>query len=247
MQHEKINFKYMHTPGLNSDLQKVFWSFVFLALAFQFPAVAWGNFYPPPELTESRKKEMTEEQIKQYEEAREAIFALLDPYTGKSIREAFIAKDQDQLLKGFKSFSVSVYLNSPATDVISKEDLKTKIELALRRNGIKVDEKFGTSISVSVDAMKLQQERGYFFRTDTKLIDMAYTHRDSGYAKFPLYLWNDGGLGVGPAQTVKSAIVENVISAVERFSNAYLGQNPDTIVSPPAKEQPSAKKPAQKK
>jgi hypothetical protein len=144
---------------------------------------------------------------KEHEKNMEAIFALLDPYTGKSIREAFAAKDQDQLLKGFKSFSVSVYLNSPATDVISKQDLKTKIELALRRNGIKVDEKFGTSICVSVDAMKLQQERGYFFRTDTKLMDMAYTNRDSGYAKFPLFLWNDGGLGVGPAQTVKIAII----------------------------------------
>lgn len=226
---------------------KTMWHTLILALALQLPSLARANFLPLPELTESQKKNLTEDQIKEHEKNREAIFALLDPYTGKSIREAFAAKDQDQLLKGFKSFSVSVYLNSPAADVISKEDLKTKIELALRRNGIKVDERFGTSISISIDAMKLQQERGYFFRTDTKLIDMAYTHRDNGYAKFPLYLWNDGGLGVGPAQTVKSAIVENVINAIERFSNAYLSQNSDIIASPPAKEKPSDKKPNPKK
>lgn len=236
-----------------------------LALALQLPAVAQTQIEeetegkgaenillplpvtPGKNATEEEKAAFAEKQKEEFEKVMGAVYESVDKVTGKQIRDAQAIKGQDELLKGINSFSVDVYANDQALKIISKQELKTKVELSLRRNGIKVVDKVGKPLCVFVDALKVNQGLGYSFRSDLKVMEMCYIPRENGYFRFFLFVWSDGGLGVGGVQTAKSSLVENVIDTVEQFSNAYLSQNSDTIESPPAKEKPGAKKSAQKK
>jgi hypothetical protein len=232
-------------------VKKLLWHLSFLALPLCYPTRVCAS-----SVSEDKQKSFEETQGKEFEKIKEELLPPLDPEEtnttdsenrkiGEQIRHAECLTDTKPLLKDIKSFRVFVYLDGEE-NALSKEDLKTKVELNLRRNGIKIDNKNGEkTISVSVSCAKGQSTNAYSIMI--QVVDVLYHRHQNKFVRLIAPIWSDGTFGYAGRQVIRGAVMNAVVDLVESFSNTYLSQNSDTVVSPPAKEKPEAKKSATKK
>lgn len=210
---------------------------LFLAGADEAPSLFFPfdfSLIPSKNATEKEKEDF---QRKQQEKIRE----LLAPYTnqksektdkiiGEKVRTARAASDLDVMLKGVAELSVSVFVNSK---LLSQPELQTKVELNLRKNGVKLRKTLSfPSLQVIVETMEVRG--GYIYTTYIHVRDIGYIERPDGFTSGPVVIWSYAGdIGCGPGgSTTKSAITEAVIRGTEAFCNAYLSQNDETVTRP---------------
>jgi hypothetical protein len=140
-----------------------------------------------------------------------------------------------ETLTGLKGVWVFVGVNSGAEGAgVTKDQLRTDVELRLRRNGIKVltmDEARGTPgapfFYMQVDIRKISRNL-YCYYIDVQLSQIAILHRD---AILPIINWDSttrvttyGSSFFGVANSIKE-IRERVEDGVNIFSNDFLSVN----------------------
>jgi hypothetical protein len=111
-------------------------------------------------------------------------------------------------------------------DGLSASQIKTDVELRLRRNGIKVDDNSRNYLDVFVKVLKAQPPgpRGYAYSIDVTVIQPALLERD----KSPVPLattWQAGVLGTLSPESLRD-IRGFVLDYVDKFINDYLAVNP---------------------
>jgi hypothetical protein len=235
-------------------MKKIVWHLLALAFALARPTPSHAS-----SVSEDPPKSFEETQSKEFEKIKEELATPLDPQEtsktdsdnreiGEQIRHAEWLTDTKPLLKGIKSFSVFVHLDGQE-NALSKEDLKTKVELNLRRNGIKIDNKDGEkTIRVSVSCAKGQSTNAYSIMI--QVVDVLYGRHQNKFVRLIAPIWSDGTFGYAGRQVLRGAIMDAVVDVVESFSNAYLSQNSDMatpVKKIPEEPKPAAKKSAQKK
>jgi hypothetical protein len=232
-------------------MKRIAWHLLALVFALARPTPSSAS-----SVSEDTPTSFGETQSKEFEKLKEELLTPLGPQEtnttdsynrtiGEQIRKAEFIDNAKSLFKGVKCFKVQVFL-SGEEDIISKEELKTKVELSLRRNGIKIDQKTGEKqIWVTVSCIKRDITTAY--SANIEIIDVLYHRNENQFVKLIAPIWRQGTFGYAGRQVIRSAIIETTVDLVDLFSNAYLSQNSDTIASPAASQKPAAKKPAQKK
>jgi hypothetical protein len=144
---------------------------------------------------------------------------------------------QVETLKGLKGVRVFVGVSSGAKKAgVNENQIKTDVELRLRKAGIKVfstiDESRETPgapfFYVNIDIIKLSPDL-YSFNIDLSLLQLAILHRDG---ILPIKDWDStervitwtGGYGIGAVRSIKE-IRESIADAVDKFSNDFLSVN----------------------
>jgi hypothetical protein len=261
-----MDIKYIHPPVLNSGLKKAFFSVAFLALALQLPLVAKAQAAEQPSKAAVVDETVapSDKQEEKSEKTKDPPLTILDKIIGKEIREATDLEDLNDVLKNIESFGLMILLDTSGFDtksVISEQELKTKAELNLRRNGIKLENVQGFIIAIRVQVLPLHganstKTDAYVFRTDLELINKGFFQRPydgildrpPGFFKVLASLYRQGGSGFAPAvgNSLKTAVSEMVVQNIEQFCNDYLSKNPEKIKLAPSKKKTPNEKPTAK-
>jgi len=142
--------------------------------------------------------------------------------------DAFGLSDDNHLLRGLEGVQVIVEEIPPEVkrEGLTKSQLKTDVELALRMSGIKVlsAEERGQMLSqpilyLNVNVMKTQGS-AYVFNVHLSARESGITLR-GGMTWAPTWEW--GYVGITPSL---ATIRDYVKDMVDRFINAYLTANP---------------------
>jgi len=136
-------------------------------------------------------------------------------------------KTRREPLKGIKG--VYVFIEDLPPDAkklgITRESLKTEVELKLRLAGIKIprrikDSPFGI-LSVSLNV--IGQNNIYIFNIDIEFKEIVYIKRIN--QRRPLTIWEYGYVGLTPKAS-NSFIREELKRGLDKFLNDYLAVNP---------------------
>jgi hypothetical protein len=237
-----MDLKGIHPLGLNSGLKRAFLSVAFLVFALQFAAKSQAKpdilshpFIPfvPPELTELESNKLTEEQIKGYNASRNIILDTVDKRNGELLRKAEWSKAGDPLLNGIESFGVAVTLKSDS--IISEKEVQTKLELTLRRNGIKVDNVAGESLLIA-SVHLLESDGGTSYTTSLQVSGTVFYQHKNQFLKTTTAIWEKGMIGRCGNKLLKKSINDSITEMAESFCNDYLAQNQNA-----PKQKPSGK------
>ena len=131
-------------------------------------------------------------------------------------------------LKGLKQVGVLIEdLDRDAmAEGLSVEQLKTDVELRLRRSSIKVPDDPATGdayLYVWVSTLKIKDEPNWVYSIDVTLEQDARLVRTDAYRSATT--WRAGTIGVVGSHQLVAAIRESVGNYVDRFTNDYLAAN----------------------
>lgn len=114
-----------------------------------------------------------------------------------------------------------------------KTQLKTDIELELRRHGIKVVENsLGkvinlTELFVSVNAMSFDEDRRFAYHVGMSGLQVVRLARNPDVMVYGTTTWSaNGGIGISSSGGLQKVISEIVRDLTRQFANAYLTANP---------------------
>jgi len=143
-------------------------------------------------------------------------------------------------LAGVKAVSLAFYMaSSEGVDIMpdglvpSQTVLRTKTELILRRNGIRIlpDDKAGldsSRLTVSVVVTKSPTVPGYALVVEVQLSDLVTVPRDTGLVLTRANIWPlpvVRGPSVVGENRLREYVVESVTTQLEMFCNDYLAAN----------------------
>jgi hypothetical protein len=155
---------------------------------------------------------------------------------GELLKNAKDTEDDAMVLKGIEGFVVAV-ISMGSETVISNDELRTKIELTLRRNKIKVGEKIGRKLLTAVvEVFKGESTTSYSI--NLSIPGTAYYPQKDGFVKINADIWKTGRTNRCGNHLLKSAINDSLVELTESLCNQYLKHNQDIL---------SEGKPAQKK
>lgn len=180
---------------------KPMWRILILALALQLPAVAWAA---DVDLLEKKNGEL-----------------------GELLKNAQDTKDDATVLKGIEGFVVSI-ISVGTEGIIPRDELQTKIELILRRNRIKVDDKIlHGHLIIVVEIFKGESASSYSI--ELKLPGTVYYPQKDRFVKLNVDIWSTGTRRRCGNHLMRNAVNDSLVELTESLCNQYLKQNQDTL------------------
>jgi hypothetical protein len=139
-------------------------------------------------------------------------------------------------LKGLKGINVEVTVDGDADLKRVEQQIKTDVELRMRRNGIviltesqRVRSPGGPWLAVRVSAMRLtsgrgERETGFAYFIEVSVRQSALL--DMNLAKIEVSTWFWGYIGSGPVQDKETLVRTHIGDGIDVFCNDYLSVNP---------------------
>ena len=134
--------------------------------------------------------------------------------------------EKNEILKGISGVNVGVLLDDDVKSRLSKQELKDSIELALRKNGVPVNDKSDHWLLFTVDGVWDNENIRYSYRAAMSLNEWVSVPSSGEFKLARLKVWESGFTGFAGSQKVAEGITRAVDKLVISFSNAYLGANP---------------------
>ncbi len=130
-------------------------------------------------------------------------------------------------LKGLKKFHVTIEnLDSESQGAgLSADQLKTDVELRLRRSRVPVKDSSLASLYVNVNPLRLSVGNVWACAIHVGLRDSVTLDRDKSIGCLA-ETWETGGIFVIPTGKLVANVRENVADLVDKFVNDYLAANP---------------------
>jgi len=162
------------------------------------------------------------------------ISLFIHPLTSYSEAELELTEEhiRREPLKGIQGISVLIESLRPVAKElgITRESLKTEVELKLRSAGIKIprseekDSPFGT---LYVNVNIIRDKNIYAFKIDIELHEIVYIKRINKrkLIRTPVRIWDYGYVGLFHKDN-SSFIREELKRGLDRFLNDYLAVNP---------------------
>jgi hypothetical protein len=144
--------------------------------------------------------------------------------TGVSAEPSYSPKP----LTGFAGVFITIGDIDPkaVADGLVGADLKTSVELELRKNGIPVDDTTATHGLLEVETNMLKLSDGsYSYSIGVNLEEVAILNRPSPVKAF-VETWRRGVTGYVPLDNMPSVASAEILKLVDLFANDYLAQNP---------------------
>lgn len=138
------------------------------------------------------------------------------------------AATSTNLLEGIRDADVFVFVTDAAGEAISADVIKTKLELALRRNGIRVRDKSDQTFFFSVEALprKLGDVMTYTYTINAYVSEYGVGMNDNVVKQAPVVLWKKGSYGYAPASALKEVVMGKIDEYTDDFCNQWLKDNP---------------------
>lgn len=178
----------------------------------------------PVEVVKIVTKEVPVEVIKEVEKPLPEIYkTALETYLKFS--GAKFASNQSGVLKDVKSLSVVVTVADVVKTDISSSTIKNKIELELRKLGVRIDDNSDVSLSYNLFALKLKDLEILGFYESLAVRQMVTLPRETGYIKNMATIWEKNSYGTVGEVNVR-LIANRYDDKLSAFLNDYLTANP---------------------
>ena len=132
-------------------------------------------------------------------------------------------------LKGLKATRVLVEsLSSDGRRTgLTVEQIKTDVELQLRKVGIRIDESADNYLYLNATILKIENRDGFVYHLSLAVQQQAILKRDSSISSTAA-TWEKGKTGITSAEKARNWIRDMIRDLVDDFLNDYLTVNPVT-------------------
>ena len=169
-------------------------------------------------------KEVPVEVIKEVEKPLPEIYNIaLGAYLKFS--GAKFADNQGGLLKGVKSLNVSVNVADEVKNDISSSTIKTKIELELRKLGVRIDASSDFTLVFNLDVLKRDSSELLVYTENLVVMEFVTLPRETGYIKYIVKIWEKQQFGSVGKNKVQQ-LADDYDDMLPDFLNEYLTANP---------------------
>ena len=169
-------------------------------------------------------KEVPIEVIKEVEKPLPEIYkTALETYLKFS--GAKFAANEGSVLEGVKSLRVFVEVGEAVKNDISSSTIKNKIELELRKLGVRIDDNSDVSLSYNLWVLRQNDSEILGFSESLAVRQMVTLPRETGYIKNMATIWENRSYGTVGKENVKQ-LADNYDDKLSAFLNAYLAANP---------------------
>jgi hypothetical protein len=133
-----------------------------------------------------------------------------------------IIKSDAEILYKIPAFRVSIFLPDSIKGIVSDEAIRNKLELALRRNRIKMDDAASVGLALNVNA--LWNEGKTFASTTISLsvVDSVTLARTGDLRSAFVPVYNDLQFGYAGSLKLKEQVMGAVDELAETFANKHL-------------------------
>jgi hypothetical protein len=130
-------------------------------------------------------------------------------------------------LRGITTIAVVVEDLSPdpVSDGLTTDQIRTDVELRLRKSGVKIEARNTSYLYVKAHPFKSRSTPGlYAYSVDVEFIQPA---KVSNGVSVPASTWSIGDIGIVGQANMSKGIRDDIGDFVDRFLNAYLSVNPN--------------------
>jgi hypothetical protein len=136
---------------------------------------------------------------------------------------ARIIQTPDDALYKLDTVQVSVSVDNAIKKLVSKERIRNKFELILRKDGIKIDEKAPVFLDLTVEGLWSNGSVMFLVYTPRiKLREVVVVGRKGDMRQVGATLWERGSYGFAGQRVAEGAILKAVEELGEEFANKYL-------------------------
>ncbi len=143
----------------------------------------------------------------------------LDSYTKAKFFE------KNEILADIQGVKVIISLSDNIDGKITESELKDSIELALRKNGVPVNDDAVYILEYVISGLWDTNEITYSYSATMNLREGIPVFRVAGFKQAALIIWSNGYNGYAGKQKVTDGISGAAEKLVVSFSNAYLSAN----------------------
>jgi hypothetical protein len=143
----------------------------------------------------------------------------------KLFNSEWLSNTNGSKLPHFESLSVTAIVSEELKDIISADDLKNKLELELRKAGIKIDQNPTVYLSAILEGfgMDKQSQYAYHCKIDLETMVFLYDFKNEIAHRNISSIWNDSYMGVVGKNVInKKFINDKFVEMSDRLINKLL-------------------------
>ncbi len=133
--------------------------------------------------------------------------------------------DEKMCFSGLSSLAVDVDINEPAKEILSKQRVKDKFELTLRRHGVPLTDFSNPYLIVDVDALWNDFNTIVTFHFQVTLAESLIFYRNDMPFQRVAGLWETGVFGRVGKDLARESFLNEIEEKAERVANLYLSAN----------------------
>ncbi len=179
-------------------------------------------------------KEVPVEKIKEVEvpaKLSDEQKALIDLGTRMLARRKLL-KTEDVLYK-IPAFKIDIILDDSIKDQITEDRIRNKLELALRKSRIPIDNGAGATLTFEVYALWNKLTTQVSTSINLKVLDWVTLARDGDLRTAPVFIYQDNMIGYAGKIKIQELVLGVLDELSERFANKYLAvQEKEKTVAP---------------
>ncbi len=126
---------------------------------------------------------------------------------GEVLFNAIQLNETWEAFQNIESFRVSISVHDNAQEYANAEELQSKIELILRRNGIRLTEDARHILVFNVTGIWDLNKTVYSYHTDMSLVEYAYITRSGHLAQTHVSTWSQGYNGYAGRAKLRSSLL----------------------------------------
>ena len=132
----------------------------------------------------------------------------------------------ERCLVGLRSFRLNIAISDSLKMVVQEHEVKTKIELMLRQNSIRVGEDGEKELWFTYESFNASTLNAEVYSASTGVYDISFLLRSEGMQKVKSKIWDCSYFGAAGAKALEKSIEESSDRMTRCFINAWLTANP---------------------
>ena len=133
--------------------------------------------------------------------------------------------DEETCFSGLDSMEVRIVINEDAKDILSKQRVKDKFELTLRRYGVPLSDSSNPYIVLSVNVLWNEGKTIAIYYIAVDLIETLIFYRNNKPHRRIVTLWDSRRHGRVGKNLARESFLELIEEEAERVANLYLSAN----------------------
>jgi hypothetical protein len=137
----------------------------------------------------------------------------------------WLSQTNGRKLPHFESLSVTAIVSEELKDIISSEDVKNKLELELRKAGVKIDQNPTGYLTATLQGFELdkQSQYAYHCQIDLETLVFLYDFKNEIAHRNISSIWNDSYMGVVGKNIINKTFINNkFVEMSDRLINKLL-------------------------
>ena len=153
---------------------------------------------------------------------------------GARLLAATLAVSSENRMKGIEEVSIEIYLAEEVKKIVNETDIRNGFEMALRRNGIKVNEKSFDSAVLSVEGFWTKDRTQMIYNCEYGVEGYVTIGRGGSFRFFKTWIESDTKYGMAGSEKIREALLNLVGPAADDISLRLLKANEGARAASPA-------------